>query len=286
LKIVRRIPELRRYLKKEREENKTIGFVPTMGYFHQGHLSLMERAREENEVVVVSSFVNPTQFGPGEDYEFYPRDEKSDCQKAEEKGVDYFFAPSVEEMYPEANFSWVEVEKLSEPLCGQFRPGHFRGVATVVTKLFNIVQPDVAYFGEKDYQQLLIIKKMVGDLNFPIKIVGCPTVREKDGLPMSSRNSYLNSQEREAASLIPRALREAARSYEAGEKEAAKIVSLAREILTSSPLIQIEYIEVRDPTTLKEVLKVKREALFQLSVRIGRARLIDHIVLGRKETYV
>lgn len=284
MKVVRKISEIRTYLGKERKENKTIGFVPTMGFFHQGHLSLMELARKENDVVVVSLFVNPTQFNQGEDYQIYPRDEERDCQQAEEVGVDYFFAPSVEEMYPEVNLSWLKVEELDEPLCGRVRPGHFRGVATVVAKLFNIVQPDTAYFGEKDYQQLLIIKKMVKDLNFPIKIVSCPTVRERDGLAMSSRNSYLTSEERKVASLIPKALRKTIKAFEDGEREADKLVSLAREHLIS-PLLSLEYIEVRDPETLEEVSRVEKDALFQLAVKVGKARLIDHIILGRKETY-
>ncbi len=284
MKIVRKISDIRLLLANERKKGKTIGFVPTMGFFHQGHLSLMELARKENDVVVISSFVNPTQFGRDEDYEIYPRDEKGDCQQARKVGVDYFFAPSVKEMYPETHLSWVEVEKLSEPLCGRFRPGHFRGVATVVTKLFNIVQPDTAYFGEKDYQQLLVIKKMVKDLNFPVKIVGCPTVREKDGLAMSSRNSYLTTEERETASLIPQALRKVIEAFESGERDVNKLVNLAKEHL-SSPLLNLEYIEVRGPDTLEELSKVEKEALFQLAVRVGKARLIDHIILGRKETY-
>lgn len=286
MRVVRKISELRRYLSDERKKGKKVGFVPTMGFFHQGHLSLMERARKENEVVVVSSFVNPTQFLAGEDYEIYPRDEESDCRKAEEVGVDYFFAPAVEEMYPEPNLSWVEVEKLSLPLCGRFRPGHFRGVATVVTKLFNIVQPDVAYFGEKDYQQLLVIKRMVKDLNFSIEIVGCPTVREADGLPMSSRNSYLRREERKAAGLVPQALRKVVETFETGGRASKELIFAAEKELLTSPLIQIEYIEVRDPLTLEEVLTIGKEALFQLAVKIGKARLIDHIILGRKETYV
>lgn len=284
MKVIRKISEVRSCLNKERKEGKTIGFVPTMGFFHQGHLSLMKLARKGNNVVVVSSFVNPTQFGQSEDYQIYPRDEKSDCQKAEEVGVDYFFAPEVQEMYPEANLSWVDVENLSEPLCGRFRPGHFRGVATVVAKLFNIVQPDTAYFGEKDYQQLLVIKKMVKDLNFPIKIIGCPTVREEDGLAMSSRNSYLTSEERKAASLIPQSLRKTIQAFEDGERDAKKLIDLAKKRLVS-PLLSLEYIEVRDPKTLKELSRVEKEALFQLAIKVGKARLIDHIILGRNETY-
>lgn len=284
MRVIRKISEIRSYLDEERKEGKTIGFVPTMGFFHQGHLSLMELARKENKVVVVSLFVNPTQFGKNEDYLIYPRDEERDCRQAEKIGVDCLFAPEVEEMYPEANLSWVEVEKLSEPLCGRFRPGHFRGVATVVTKLFNIIQPDVAYFGEKDYQQLLVIKRMVKDLNFPIRIVGCPTVREEDGLAMSSRNSYLTPEERRAASLIPQALRKTIQAFENGERDISKLVNLVKSSL-ASPLLNLEYVEVLHPETLEELSRIEREALFQLAVKVGKARLIDHIILGRKETY-
>ncbi|WP_027717454.1 pantoate--beta-alanine ligase [Desulfovirgula thermocuniculi] len=278
--ILHTVKEVRDFVRRARAEGKTVGFVPTMGYFHEGHLSLMRRAREECGVVVVSIFVNPLQFGPREDYQRYPRDFQRDRELAEGAGVDAIFYPSVEEMYPPGYATYVEVQGITECLCGVFRPGHFRGVTTVVAKLFNIVQPDRAYFGQKDAQQALVIKKMVRDLNMDLEVVVLPTVREEDGLAMSSRNVYLSPRERQLAAAIPRSLRAAEEVYKAGERQAEKIVELVRGVLGESPGIEIEYVEVRSLPNLEPLERVEGPALLALAVRIGPARLIDNTVLG------
>ena len=278
--IMHTVKEVRDFVRRARAEGKTVGFVPTMGYFHEGHLSLMRRAREECGVVVVSIFVNPLQFGPREDYQRYPRDFQRDRELAEGAGVDAIFYPSVEEMYPPGYATYVEVQGITECLCGVFRPGHFRGVTTVVAKLFNIVQPDRAYFGQKDAQQALVIKKMVRDLNMDLEVVVLPTVREEDGLAMSSRNVYLSPRERQLAAAIPRSLRAAEEAYKAGERQAQKIVELVRGVLGESPGIEIEYVEVRSLPNLEPLERVEGPALLALAVRIGPARLIDNTVLG------
>lgn len=262
-----------------RGEGKVIGFVPTMGYFHEGHLSLMRRAKSECDVVVVSIFVNPIQFAPGEDYERYPRDIERDLRMADEVGVDIIFYPSAEEMYPEGYVTYVNVEKLTEGLCGAFRPGHFRGVTTVVAKLFNIVMPHRAYFGEKDYQQLMVIKRMVRDLNFPIEIVPCPTVREEDGLAMSSRNAYLSQDERQAALALSRGLMAAEKLFASGEKDAAKLKHAVEEHLRSSELVRPQYVEVVDAETLEPVERIERDAVIAVAAFVGKARLIDNVIL-------
>lgn len=286
MEVIEGVAELRKKVREAKERGRKVGFVPTMGFFHQGHLALMERARKECDIVVVSLFVNPTQFGPSEDYENYPRDFDRDCQLAQEVGVDYLFHPSVEEIYPEPQLSWVEVEKVTKGLCGDCRPGHFRGVATVVAKLFNLVEPDVAYFGEKDYQQLQVIKRMVKDLNFSIEVVGVPTVREADGLAMSSRNTYLSPLERQAALRLSQALKLAQVLYEGGERKAEVIKERLRKFLGEEPLLKCEYIEVREPETLENIELIKGKAVVALAARVGKARLIDNVVLGRPETYV
>lgn len=282
--IVRTIDEMKQISRKAREEGKIIGLVPTMGYFHEGHFSLMRRARQECDLVVVSLFVNPIQFGPQEDFHSYPRDEKRDAEMAEKEGVDVLFIPSVSEMYPEGYSTYVEVQRLTEGLCGKFRPGHFRGVTTVVLKLFNIVNPHKAYFGEKDYQQLKVIEKMVKDLNMDVEIVPCPTVREEDGLALSSRNSYLSEEERKAAAVIYKALLEAKRHYESGERDANKLESRVREILMSEKLVRkIDYVEVVHPETLEELEMVGEDgAVLAVAVWIGKARLIDNIKLKKE----
>lgn len=282
---VKSISEVKEKLSLVRRERKRIGFVPTMGYFHAGHLALMRKAKSECDFVVVSIFVNPTQFGPKEDYHRYPRDLKRDGKLAEECGVDLLFTPSVEEMYPEEQLAWVEVNEITDILCGKFRPGHFRGVATVVVKLFNIVQPDVAYFGEKDYQQLQVIKKMVKDLNFPVEIVGVPTVREKDGLALSSRNTYLSAEEKRGALLLSKSLKKAQELYEAGEREVSAIRERMLEIL-NTPQVKLQYLEIREAESLKPLEKIEGEALVALAAYVGETRLIDNVVLGRRETYV
>lgn len=257
----------------------TWGFVPTMGYLHEGHLSLIRRARVENDHVAVSIFVNPTQFGPHEDYNRYPRDLERDLRLLEPLQVDLVFVPSVEEMYPPGFQTWVIVEELSRPLEGASRPGHFRGVATVVAKLFNIVQPDRAYFGQKDAQQAVVIRRMVRDLNFPVEIVVCPTVREPDGLALSSRNTYLNPQERQAATVLFRALQAAKARYEAGERDGERLREAMREVLRGEPLARVDYVSVADPETLEELSRVEGPALLSLAVYIGNTRLIDNLLL-------
>lgn len=257
----------------------TWGFVPTMGYLHEGHLSLVRRARAENDRVAVSIFVNPTQFGPHEDYNRYPRDLERDLRLLEPLGVDLVFAPSVEEMYPPGFQTWVIVEEVSRPLEGAARPGHFRGVATVVTKLFNIIQPDRAYFGQKDAQQAVVIRQMVRDLNIPVEIVVCPTVREPDGLAMSSRNTYLSPEERQAATVLFRALQAAKAHYEKGERDAERLREVMREVIRAEPLARLDYVSVAHPETLQELSYVEGPALLSLAVYIGKTRLIDNILL-------
>ncbi len=257
----------------------TWGFVPTMGYLHEGHLSLVRRARAENDRVAVSIFVNPTQFGPHEDYARYPRDLERDLRLLEPLGVDLVFVPSVEEMYPPGFQTWVIVEEVSRPLEGASRPGHFRGVATVVAKLFNILQPDRAYFGQKDAQQTVVIRRMVQDLNIPVEIVICPTVREPDGLAMSSRNTYLSPEERRAATVLFRALQAAKARYEAGERDAEGLREAMREVIRAEPLARIDYVSVAHPETLQELERVEGPALLSLAVYIGTTRLIDNLML-------
>ena len=273
--------EVQRHCETVRLQGKSIGLVPTMGYFHEGHLTLMRRAREENDFLVVSLFVNPTQFGPNEDYERYPRDFERDRKQAEKEGVDLLFAPSVEDMYPPEYATYVEVTgTLTSVLCGAKRPGHFRGVTTVVAKLFNIVKPHKAYFGEKDAQQLRVIKRMVRDLNFDVEVISVPTVRESDGLAMSSRNEYLSPEERKAALVLWRSLNLARSLVEAGERSADRIISEMRRLIESEPLARIDYIEIVDSETLEKVDRIEGEVLVALAVFIGTTRLIDNIVIS------
>jgi pantoate--beta-alanine ligase len=277
MKVVETIADLRRLRLKLPEP---VGFVPTMGYLHEGHLTLVKRAKAENSSVVVSIFVNPTQFGPQEDFNKYPRDPKRDLALLEKERVDIVFMPSVVEMYPPQFSSWVEVGKISERLEGASRPGHFRGVATVVAKLFNIVQPDRAYFGQKDAQQLVVIKKMVADLNMNLEIVGVPTVREPDGLAMSSRNTYLNAEERKAALVLYQALTLAQKLFSQGEKDAQTIRRQMTDLIQKQPLAKIDYISIADAETLDELDIARPPALVSLAVKIGRTRLIDNVVVG------
>ena len=256
-----------------------VGFVPTMGYLHEGHLSLVKRAREENESVVVSIFVNPTQFGPKEDFKNYPRDTERDLNMLEPY-TDIVFMPTPEDIYPPGYDSWVDIEGITGVLEGASRPGFFRGVATVCTKLFNIVRPTRAYFAQKDAQQLLVIKKMVKELNMPLKIVTCPTIRESDGLAMSSRNTYLDKEQRRAATVLYRALTLAQELYAQGEREAGKILRRMKEMIESEPLAEIDYISAADTETLQELDKIKDKALVSMAVRFGGTRLIDNVILG------
>jgi pantoate--beta-alanine ligase len=258
----------------------SVGFVPTMGYLHDGHLALVKQARAENSVVVASIFVNPTQFGPTEDFKSYPRDTERDLAMLEKERADIVFMPSAEEMYPERFSSWVEVEKVTDRLEGSCRPGHFKGVATVVSKLFNIVEPTRAYFGQKDGQQALVIKKMAADLDMNLEVIVAPTVRESDGLAMSSRNVYLNPQERQAATVLFKALTLAQNLWEKGEKNAETIRHEMTSLINKEPLAKIEYVSIADAHTLEELSEVDRPALASLAVRIGKTRLIDNVLVS------
>jgi pantoate--beta-alanine ligase len=258
----------------------TFGLVPTMGALHDGHLSLVHRAKAENDHVGVSIFVNPAQFGPTEDLSRYPRPLERDLQLLREAGVDLVWMPSAAEVYPPNFQTYIAVEKVSVPLEGAHRPGHFRGVATVVAKLFNVFTPDRAYFGQKDAQQAAVIKRMTADLNFPLEIVVCPTIREPDGLAMSSRNAYLNAEERRAATILYRALSAAKTAFENGERDGEALRSILADTLTSEPLARPDYVSVADPDSLDELTRVEGQVLFSLAVRIGTTRLIDNFVVG------
>jgi len=273
LKTIAEIRELRQQL------TGSVGFVPTMGYFHEGHLTLVKRARSENSTVVVSIFVNPTQFGPSEDLTAYPRDLTRDLKLLEKEKADIVFVPLDEEIYPPGFSSWVDVEKVTKHLEGASRPGHFRGVTTVVAKLFNIVQPTKAYFGQKDAQQAVVIKRMVADLNMNVEIVVVPTVRERDGLAMSSRNTYLTSEERQAATVLFKSLSLAKQLWQGGEKDADKILQQMASLIQEEPLAKVDYVSIADADTLEELKLIDRPALASLAVRIGKTRLIDNTLL-------
>ncbi|MGQ3076446.1 MULTISPECIES: pantoate--beta-alanine ligase [Rhizobium/Agrobacterium group] len=281
MEIVTTIAALRQKLSPRRRAGQTIGFVPTMGYLHQGHLSLVGRAKSENDVTVVSIFVNPLQFGKNEDLEKYPRDLARDSAMLEDAGVDYLFAPGVEDMYPEPMQTVVDLPKLGSELEGEARPGHFAGVATVVTKLFNIVQPDAAYFGEKDYQQVTIIQKMVEDLAQPVRVVPVATVREADGLACSSRNVYLSPAERAAAVIVPKALAEAERLLLTGLRDVATLESKLIEFIRTEPLAEPEVVAIRDPRSLERIETVNATALLLLYVRFGKTKLLDNRIIGQ-----
>lgn len=265
-----------------RQMGMSIGFVPTMGYLHEGHLSLLRAARAQCETVVLSIFVNPTQFGPQEDYERYPRDLERDLELARQTRVNLVFTPTPQQMYPEGYSTFVEVEGLTERLEGAFRPGHFRGVATIVLKLFHLVQPDKAYFGLKDYQQLKVIQRMVRDLHLPIEIVPMPTVREPDGLAMSSRNTYLSPEERQSALSLYRSLQVCLRLLEAGERRGWEIQRQGIGILSADPLVQIDYLEVCHPETLEPLEIVGQSAVILGAIRVGNTRLIDNLLWEEK----
>lgn len=277
MKTVSDIGETREIIRTARQTGRSIGFVPTMGALHAGHLSLLEAARHDGAFVVVSIFVNPTQFGPNEDYSKYPRDEAGDLAKCAAAGADLVFLPKAEALYPPDAVTAVHVAKLTDTLCGPYRPGHFDGVATVVAKLFNIVQPDRAYFGEKDAQQLAVIRRMARDLDLPIEIVGCPTVRESDGLALSSRNAYLSPAEREQAPSLYRALCAARDEINTGRTDAASLVAAVRDRILAAGPAKIDYVSIVDAETLQPVTKVERRVLIALAVRIGTTRLIDNL---------
>ncbi len=281
MRVIPSIDEMRQVSRTLRQGGKRIGLVPTMGYFHEGHLSLMRAARAECDSVIVSLFVNPTQFGLFEDYERYPRDLPRDLKMAESVGVDLIFAPTPSEMYPLTFETVVRVPRVSAGLCGWARPGHFDGVATVVAKLFNIIQPDVAYFGAKDYQQTIVIRRMVADLNLPIQIVVCPTVRESDGLAMSSRNVYLTPAERLEAPRIYLALREAEKACRAGQTEVESLRTLIRELLERPPAFRVDYVEIVHPETLLPLKEIGADgAVIAVAAFLGNTRLIDNIVIS------
>lgn len=307
MEIIEIIEKTRKAVAKAKAAGKKIGLVPTMGALHEGHFSLIKAAKKQTDFVVVSIFVNPAQFGPGEDIDKYPRPFDADVKACKKLGVNVVFAPTVEQMYPvrdnkssksdlkstmaeskvvvsngmypEKNLTWINVEKLSEPLCGKSRPGHFRGVATVCAKLFNIIRPDFAFFGQKDAQQAIIVQRMVADLNMPLKIVVCPTVREKDGLAMSSRNKYLNAKERKDAVLLYAALQEAELFIKAGVRKSSELKKEMEKILKISKQIKVDYISIVDAQTLNEIKEVKGQVLIALAVKLGAARLIDNIML-------
>ena len=274
-----KISEVKEQVKGWKKEGKTIGLVPTMGYLHEGHGSLIRRARQENDIVIVSDFVNPIQFGPKEDLATYPRDFEADCKLCEELGADLIFHPEPEEMYQPNFCTHVGVEHLSEHLCGARRPVHFNGVCTVVTKLFMISQADRAYFGQKDAQQLAVVRRMVRDLNYNIEIVGCPIIREEDGLAKSSRNTYLNPMERKAAVILHEALTKGEEMVRSGETDAVKIQKIITEIIESEPLAKVDYVEVVDWNELQPVQQVEGPILVAIAVFIGKVRLIDNFIV-------
>jgi len=281
MQLIEKIEEMKNYRKRIKNKGKSIGFVPTLGYLHQGHISLIKRARENCDEVVVSIFVNPLQFGPKEDYQRYPRDLSRDAEICQKEGVDVIFAPSLKEMYPKGYSTFIDMQgNLIQVLEGKFRPGHFKGVTTVLIKLFNIVYPDLSFFGEKDYQQALIVKKMVKDLNLDTKIVLSPTVREKDGLALSSRNSYLTPKERKAASVLYRSLVKAKQAIEKGEKDPKRVICLMEDLISKEPLAKIDYIDLVDPLTLERISQIKGDVLVVLAVKIGKVRLIDNISIS------
>ncbi|WP_038057579.1 pantoate--beta-alanine ligase [Thermodesulfobacterium hydrogeniphilum] len=280
MELIKTISQMKKISSKWKKEGQKIAFVPTMGFLHEGHLALVRKARELGDKLVVSIFVNPLQFGPKEDFRDYPRDLERDLSLLEKEETDVVFAPSAEEMYSPDFQTYVEVTKLTQNLCGAFRPGHFKGVTTVVLKLFNIVKPDIAIFGEKDYQQLQVIKQMVKDLNLDVEIVGHPTVREKDGLAMSSRNTYLSSLERNSALCLYKALLLAEKLVKEGEKNPQKIKKQLENFIHGFPFTKVQYIELVDPQTLEPVKIIDKPVLCALAVYVGKARLIDNKIIN------
>jgi pantoate--beta-alanine ligase len=282
MKVVKKIDELRNVIKQEKIKGNKIGFVPTMGYLHDGHLSLIKKSKEDNDVTVCSIFVNPTQFGPGEDLDKYPRDIERDMKLLKENKCDILFYPDVKEMYPNGFYTKVTLSILTDKLCGKSRPGHFDGVATVVTKLINIVNPDSAYFGMKDYQQLLVIKRVVEDLNLDVNIVGCPIVRENDGLAMSSRNVYLTEKERESALSLSKSFKLVSQLIEKGIKNPQEIKQEVCKFIETHPFTKIDYVELVDIDTLENLNELKDKFLLALAVFVGKARLIDNKIFEIK----
>ena len=282
MKIVESVKEMQALAADARSRGQKIALVPTMGYLHDGHASLMREARRRGDLLVASIFVNPAQFGAGEDFDAYPRDLERDSMIAGDAGVDVIFAPRASEMYPAGYQTWVDVDRLTLPLCGASRPGHFRGVTTVVCKLFNIVLPHVALFGKKDYQQLAVIRRMAADLNMAVDIVGMPIVREPDGLAMSSRNAYLSPPERTSALCLSRALGEAGDRYRGGMRDVGALRERVVAVLAAEPSVMTDYVEFRDGETLEEVTLADERTLLALAVKIGKTRLIDNRILGEE----
>lgn len=281
MRVVETIEAMRQF---RDEAELPVGLVPTMGFLHEGHISLVRRAKVDNRTCVVSIFVNPTQFGEGEDLQAYPRDLERDLRMLRAEGVEAVFTPSVEGMYPPGSDTWVEPRAVAHRLEGAMRPGHFRGVVTVVAKLLNIVQPQSVYFGQKDAQQLVVIRDMVRSLHMPVEIVACPIVREPSGLAMSSRNSYLSAKQREAAAILHAALTEGQRRWQAGEKSAEVIRQAVKATVASEPEVVLQYVSVADPQTLEELERVPEEALLSLAARVGKSRLIDNVLLSACRT--
>ena len=282
MKVIGSISQMQKTCKGLKAKGRTIAFVPTMGYLHDGHLELMSCGRKKADVLVVSIFVNPTQFGPNEDLAKYPRDLEGDLKKCKDKGVDIVFTPTEKDMYEPDHQTYVEVEKVTKDLCGASRPRHFRGVTTIVAKLFNIVQPDVAIFGQKDFQQLITINQMVKDLNFSTKIIGLPTVREKDGLAMSSRNNYLDQEKRKLAANICKTLQAIRDKAKKGEGSTKNLIGKGLEVLNSNSGIDLEYLKICDCETLEPTEKLKSEAIVAIAAKIGSTRLIDNIKISLK----
>ena len=278
MKIITKVCQIRQEIQEVRNENKTVGFVPTMGYLHEGHLSLMRAAKEENEIVVASIFVNPTQFGPEEDLDKYPRDLEKDTALAQKAGVDLLFIPTVQEVYPSGFNTYVEVHgDITNKLCGKSRPGHFKGVTTVVSKLFNIVMPDKAYFGQKDAQQVAVIEQMVRDLNHGVEIVVCPIIREADGLALSSRNVYLSEQERKDSLMLSQSLIETEKMIRSGTQDVHQIKGFIREKIGAIKSATIDYIEIVNAKTLEDIDIINGDVLIAIAVKIGKTRLIDNL---------
>ncbi len=278
MRVIRKIKTIQSLIKELRQQKKKIGFVPTMGALHEGHLSLIRRCRRENDIVVLSIYVNPTQFAPGEDFDRYPRQEKKDKLLSRKEKVDIIFYPTDKEMYPDGYLTYVEVKKITECLCGLSRPGHFKGVTTVVAKLLNIVLPDVLYLGQKDAQQAVVLSQMVRDLNFPVKVRICPTVRESDGLAMSSRNSYLNPVQRQEAVALYASLRYAKQKVERGERDAGDIVRFVESYIRENTSADIDYVECVDADSLESLDVVSGRVMIALAVKFGNTRLIDNII--------
>lgn len=286
MNIIKNIDKMKIYSRIKKKDGKMIGFVPTMGYLHEGHMSLINAAKKQTDIVVLSIFVNPLQFGPDEDYAKYPRDMERDEEMLNKEGVDVVFYPDNDMMYPEGYSTYVNVKNITENLCGMSRPAHFDGVATVVTKLFNIIDPDIAYFGQKDAQQAAIVKRVVGDLNMGILIKVLPVIRESDGLAMSSRNAYLDDRERKDAAVLYNSLRKAEELFNNGESRAQVIIKHMEGLIRDKETAKIDYIKVVDAQSLKDIKMIKDEALVALAVYIGKTRLIDNTILGGKKNEI